>query len=138
MASRATGSSSGSTGPFQPSRRIARIDRRRIRRSTYPRPSLDGVTPSNEGRGYVLRRILRRSIRAMRLLGWNGPVLPELLPVARDAMAPSYPEVAAEYERISSYAYGEEEAFLATLRQGTTILDLAIAETRKAGRTTLP
>src|SRR6266540_313243 len=98
----------------------------------------DGVTPSNEGRGYVLRRILRRSIRAMRLLGWNGPVLPELLPVARDAMAPSYPEVAAEYERISSYAYGEEEAFLATLRQGTTILDLAIAETRKAGRTTLP
>jgi alanyl-tRNA synthetase len=92
----------------------------------------DGVTPSNESRGYVLRRILRRAIRAMRLLGWNGPVLPELLPVARDSMAPSYPEVAAEYERISSYAYGEEEAFLATLRQGTTILDLAIDETKKA------
>jgi alanyl-tRNA synthetase len=93
----------------------------------------DGVTPSNEGRGYVLRRIMRRAIRSMRLLGWQEPALPQLLPVARDAMSPSYPEVAAEYDRISSYAYAEEEAFLATLRQGTTILDLAIAETKGAG-----
>src|SRR5688500_5191198 len=69
----------------------------------------DGVTPSNEGRGYVLRRIMRRAIRSMRLLGWQAPALPELLPVARDAMAPSYPEVAAEYDRIASYAYAEEE-----------------------------
>ncbi len=93
----------------------------------------DGVTPSNEGRGYVLRRIMRRSIRAMRLLGWQGgPVLPELLPVARDCMSPSYPEVAEEFGRISSYAYGEEEAFLTTLKAGTTILDTAIAETKKA------
>jgi alanyl-tRNA synthetase len=93
----------------------------------------DGVTPSNEGRGYVLRRILRRSIRAMRLLGWQeGPALPHLLPVARDAMSPSYPEVEEEFGRISSYAYGEEESFLSTLKAGTTILDTAIAETRKA------
>jgi alanyl-tRNA synthetase len=92
----------------------------------------DGVTPANEGRGYVLRRILRRAIRSMRLLGWTGPTLPELLPVARDCMAPSYPEVAGDYSRISQYAYGEEEAFLATLRQGTTILDLAITETKQA------
>ena len=54
----------------------------------------DGVTPSNEGRGYVLRRIMRRAIRAMRLLGWQEPALPELLPVARDCMSPSYPELA--------------------------------------------
>jgi alanyl-tRNA synthetase len=98
----------------------------------------DGVTPSNEGRGYVLRRIMRRAIRSMRLLGWQEPALPELLPVARDCMAPSYPEVAEEYDRISSYAYAEEEAFLATLRQGTTILDVAIEETRTAGRHALP
>jgi alanyl-tRNA synthetase len=97
----------------------------------------DGVTPSNEGRGYVLRRIMRRAIRSMRLLGWQQPALPELLPVARDCMAPSYPEVAEEYDRISSYAYAEEEAFLATLRQGTTILDVAITETRTAGRPAL-
>jgi alanyl-tRNA synthetase len=97
----------------------------------------DGVTPSNEGRGYVLRRIMRRAVRAMRLLGWQGPAMPELLPVARDCMAPSYPEVAGDFERIARYAYGEEEAFLSTLRAGTTILDTAVAETKKAGGTRL-
>jgi alanyl-tRNA synthetase len=97
----------------------------------------DGVTPSNEGRGYVLRRIMRRAIRAMRLLGWQDRALPELLPVARDCMAPSYPEVAQEFDRISQYAYAEEEAFLATLRSGTTILDTAVAETKAAGGDTL-
>jgi alanyl-tRNA synthetase len=91
----------------------------------------DGVTPSNEGRGYVLRRIMRRSIRAMRLLGWQEAALPHLLPVARDAMAPSYPELATDFDRISQYAYAEEEAFLQTLKSGTTILDTAIAETKK-------
>lgn len=99
----------------------------------------DGVTPSNEGRGYVLRRIVRRSIRAMRLLGWSGgPVLPELLPVARDCMSPSYPELAEDFGRISEYAYGEEEAFLTTLKSGTTILDTAIADTKKARKKKLP
>ena len=93
----------------------------------------DGVTPSNDGRGYVLRRIMRRAIRAMRLLGWEGATFPELLPVARDCMAPSYPELAQEFGRISTYAYAEEEAFLSTLRAGTTILDTAIADTKKSG-----
>ncbi|MFI7547775.1 alanine--tRNA ligase [Actinoplanes sp. NPDC049599] len=93
----------------------------------------DGVTPSNEGRGYVLRRIMRRAIRAMRLLGWQGATFPELLPVARDCMAPSYPELAKEFGRISTYAYAEEEAFLSTLRAGTTILDSAITETKRSG-----
>ncbi|MGW0435098.1 alanine--tRNA ligase [Micromonospora sp. NPDC003197] len=97
----------------------------------------DGVVPSNEGRGYVLRRIMRRSIRAMRLLGWQGPALPELLPVARDCMSPSYPELATEFQRISQYAYAEEEAFLSTLRAGTTILDTAIAETKSANKPAL-
>ena len=93
----------------------------------------DGVTPSNEGRGYVLRRILRRAIRAMRLLGFAEPAFPHLFPVARDCMAPSYPELATDYERIAQYAYAEEEAFLSTLRQGTVILDMAIDETKRAG-----
>jgi alanyl-tRNA synthetase len=97
----------------------------------------DGVTPSNEGRGYVLRRVLRRAIRAVRLLGWQEPALPELLPVARDCMSPSYPELADDFSRISQYAYGEEEAFLATLRTGTTILDTAIEQTRARAGTSL-
>src|SRR6185436_19252152 len=93
----------------------------------------DGVTPSNEGRGYVLRRIMRRAIRSIRLLGWQAPALPELLPVARDCMAPSYPELAEEFGRISEYAYAEEDSFLSTLRTGTTILDTAITETKTKG-----
>ncbi|MEV6852080.1 alanine--tRNA ligase [Actinoplanes sp. NPDC051411] len=93
----------------------------------------DGVTPGNEGRGYVLRRIMRRAIRSMRLLGWQDRALPELLPVARDCMAPSYPELAEEFGRISTYAYAEEDAFLSTLKAGTTILDVAIDETRRSG-----
>ena len=97
----------------------------------------DGVIPSNDGRGYVLRRILRRAIRAMRLLGYDEPSLPHLLPVARDCMSPSYPELASDFDRISQYAYGEEEAFLSTLGKGTTILDTAISETRSAGGTML-
>ncbi len=98
----------------------------------------DGVTPSNEGRGYVLRRLLRRVIRSVRLLGHRGPILSELLPVARDRMAPSYPEVATDFARISTYAYGEEEAFAQTLRSGTAILETAVRETKQAGGSQLP
>jgi alanyl-tRNA synthetase len=65
-------------------------------------------------------------------------VLPELLPVSRDAMAPSYPEVGTDFGRISTYAYAEEEAFAQTLRAGTTIFDGAVAAVRSAGGRTLP
>ncbi len=98
----------------------------------------DGVTPSNEGRGYVLRRIVRRAVRAMRLLGVHDPVLPELLPISRDCMAPSYPELAHDFERISTYAYAEEEAFRQTLRSGTTIFDTNVADVRQQGGSQLP
>ena len=98
----------------------------------------DGVTPSNEGRGYVLRRLLRRVIRSMRLLGFDGRSLPELLPVSRDAMAPSYPEVGTDFERIATYAYAEEEAFALTLRAGTTILDTSVAAVKSSGGSVLP
>ncbi len=93
----------------------------------------DGVTPGNETRGYVLRRLLRRTVRSMRLLGYEDPVLPELLPISRDAMAPSYPELASGFGRISQLAYAEEETFRGTLRAGTTILDTAVSETKTAG-----
>jgi alanyl-tRNA synthetase len=93
----------------------------------------DGVRPSNEGRGYILRRLLRRSVRAMRLLGVDTATFGELFPASRDAMKSSYPEVELEFDRISRLAYGEEETFLATLATGTTILDVAVADTKKAG-----
>jgi alanyl-tRNA synthetase len=86
----------------------------------------DGVTPSTEGRGYVLRRLLRRSIRAMRLLGVEDLALPSLLPLSKDAMSPSYPELAANFDRISQVAYAEEDTFRRTLAAGTVILDTAV------------
>ena len=95
----------------------------------------DGVTPGNEARGYVLRRLLRRSIRSMRLLGVNDPVLPELLPVSRELMAASYPDVVSQWARVSQVAYGEEEAFRRTLVAGTQIFDLAAGAAREARST---
>ncbi|MEU5052780.1 alanine--tRNA ligase [Streptomyces sp. NPDC021096] len=98
----------------------------------------DGTAPGNEGRGYVLRRILRRAVRSVRLLGHQDPCLPELLPVARDCMRHSYPEVAEEFGRIAQQAYAEEDAFRSTLRQGTTVLDTAVAEVKASGGHLLP
>ena len=93
----------------------------------------DGVVPSNEGRGYVLRRLLRRSVRAMRLLGVDTVTMPELLPVSKDAMSASYPELETEFGRISQVAYNEEEAFRRTLAQGTQIFDVAVARAKETG-----
>ncbi|MFJ9530710.1 alanine--tRNA ligase [Streptomyces cyaneofuscatus] len=98
----------------------------------------DGTAPGNEGRGYVLRRILRRAVRSMRLLGYEDLALAELLPVARDCMAPSYPEITAAYPRIADQAGAEETAFRASLRQGTTVLDTAVAQVKKDGGRSLP
>ncbi|MGH3548515.1 MAG: alanine--tRNA ligase [Pseudonocardiaceae bacterium] len=93
----------------------------------------DGVTPGNEARGYVLRRLLRRTVRSARLLGVTEPVLGEITAVVRDTMAPSYPEIDTDYQRIKAVARTEEEAFLATLSAGSRIFDLAVTQTRRAG-----
>lgn len=93
----------------------------------------DGVVPGNEGGGYVLRRLIRRAVRAMRLMGVTTAVLPELLPISRDAMRGSYPEVAEDFERISRIAYAEERAFLRTIAAGTTRLETSVAQAREAG-----
>ena len=97
----------------------------------------DGVTPGNEARGYVLRRLLRRVVRAMRLLGVEDPVLPELLPVSRDLMSASFPDVLAQWDRVIGAATAEEETFRRTLSAGTAMLDAAVADTRAAGSKTL-
>jgi alanyl-tRNA synthetase len=93
----------------------------------------DGVQPSNEGRGYILRRLLRRTIRSMRLLGVDGPTFPELFAASRDAMQDAYPEVATDYDRIARMAFSEEETFLRTLAQGTQILDVAVERAKDDG-----
>ena len=84
----------------------------------------DGVTPGNEGRGYVLRRMMRRTIRNMRLLGSHDPIISELTKAAIVAMGPQYPELIAAQERILAVSVAEEESFLQTLKSGTQIFDL--------------
>ncbi len=93
----------------------------------------DGVTPGNEARGYVLRRLIRRAVRSMRLLGVDAPSLPELLPVSLERMTDTYPELGPGFDRISQIAFAEEDAFRRTLVAGTTILDLAVRDTKSAG-----
>ena len=97
----------------------------------------DGVKPSNEGRGYILRRLMRRTVRAMRLLGVDAPTFPELFAASRDAMKTAYPVLETDWARLSATAIAEEETFLRTLAQGSTILDLAVTETKGSGGTTL-
>ncbi|MBN6189714.1 alanine--tRNA ligase [Microbacterium sp. SSW1-47] len=97
----------------------------------------DGVRPSNEGRGYILRRLMRRTVRAMRLLGVDEPAFPELFSASRDAMKSAYPELERDWSVLSSAAFAEEETFRRTLAQGSTILDLAVDDTKKSGGTTL-
>jgi alanyl-tRNA synthetase len=97
----------------------------------------DGVSPGNEGRGYVLRRLLRRAVRSMRLLGVDAPTLEHLLPVSAERMQVSYPELATDLHRIGEVAYAEEDAFRRTLSAGTTILETAVARAKSAGSATL-
>ncbi|SDC67202.1 alanine--tRNA ligase [Actinokineospora iranica] len=98
----------------------------------------DGVTPGNEARGYVLRRLLRRIVRSVRLLGVTEPVLGEFAAVVRDTMSPSYPELATDFPRIESVMRKEEETFLATLASGSKIFDLAAEQIKADGRALLP
>ena len=98
----------------------------------------DGVTPGNEGRGYVLRRMMRRTIRNMRLLGSMDPIMSELTVAAIGAMGPQYPELVTDKNRILSVSVSEEESFLQTLKSGTQIFDLASVALKKSKATVLP
>jgi len=98
----------------------------------------DGVLPGNEGRGYVLRRLMRRVIRMMRVLGAQDPTMGELIDTTVLFMAPQYPELNDEHQRIRQIAVAEEGAFLQTLKTGTTIFDTAVSSIKQAGGTVLP
>ncbi|WP_298036285.1 alanine--tRNA ligase [uncultured Microbacterium sp.] len=97
----------------------------------------DGVKPGNDGRGYILRRLMRRTVRSMRLLGVDAPTFPELFSASRDAMKESYPILETEWDHLSASAVAEEDTFLRTLAQGSTILDLALDDTKKSGAKSL-
>src|ERR1700724_259992 len=108
----------------------------------------DGVLPSNEGRGYVLRRIMRRSMRNLRLprgaqrgggaaSGTSERFMPELTSVAIEAMAGLYPELTRDAANIRTVIDAEEAAFASTLRTGTAIFDASVEENRRRNLTTL-
>ena len=98
---------------------------------------LDGVTPSNEGRGYILRRLLRRIIRSARLLGAQSHTIETFMNTIMDTMTPSFPEIADNRERILRVAVAEEKAFLKTLESGTHRFDEAAAHVKESGATVL-
>ena len=91
----------------------------------------DGVSPSNEGRGYVLRRLLRRSVRALRLLGVSKPAFELLFTTSKDAMVEAYPELEESFARVLRSAIAEETGFARTLDTGLQVLSEAIAESDK-------
>jgi alanyl-tRNA synthetase len=98
----------------------------------------DGVLPSNEARGYILRRLLRRAVRNARKLGTSQPIMQSMTETVIDTLGEAWPELHQQAKLITRVAVAEEEAFSRTLRTGLVMLDSAIAETREAGATTLP
>ncbi len=90
----------------------------------------DGVTPSNEGRGYVLRRLLRRSVRALRLLGIEQASFQKLFTASKNAMVEAYPELEESFERVLRAALAEEAGFRKTLDSGSQVLEEELEKTK--------
>lgn len=95
----------------------------------------DGALPSNEGRGYVLRRLLRRAVRFAKQININRPFMFELVPVVAEIMVDFYPEVKEKTEFIQKVVKNEEERFHETLNEGLTILSSVIKKEKDAGNT---
>ncbi|MDY5160293.1 alanine--tRNA ligase [Actinotignum urinale] len=101
----------------------------------------DGVRPGNDGRGYVLRRLMRRVVRSLRLLGVKDAVLGQLVEVSKNAMKESYPELERNFDIIRHVAEEEENAFSKTLETGEQIFENAVAKARElatSGHAILP
>jgi alanyl-tRNA synthetase len=98
----------------------------------------DGALPSNEGRGYVLRRLLRRAVRFAKQIEINRPFMYELVPVVSEIMVDFYPEVKEKAEFIQKVVKNEEERFHETLNDGLSILSSIVEREKKAGRDTIP
>ena len=98
----------------------------------------DGVVPGNTGRGYVLRRIIRRGMLFGRELGLSGSILPQIAEVTSSQMSHVYPELASNLSFVQHVLQREDEAFKATLHQGSRMLEEAISESKEAGLETIP
>jgi alanyl-tRNA synthetase len=98
----------------------------------------DGIRPSNEGRGYVLRRLLRRAARHGKLLGLDRPFLWEVVGAVVHGMGRAYPEIVAGHREIADVVRAEEERFAATLDRGLALLSAEVGRARGAAATTLP
>jgi alanyl-tRNA synthetase len=98
----------------------------------------DGVLPSNEGRGYVLRRIMRRAARHAKMLGFTEPVLHRTARYVTETMAGAYPELAERADYVAKVVKNEEERFMQTLDNGLRILNEAVEKLKKGGKTVLP
>lgn len=98
----------------------------------------DGVNPSNEGRGYVTRLILRRAARHGQLLGFKEPFLERIIPTVIQEMGEEYPELFQERERIMKVAREEEDKFLTTLRVGSNLLDDIVSGLKAKGANQIP
>jgi alanyl-tRNA synthetase len=98
----------------------------------------DGVVPGNEGRGYVLRRMIRRTVRTLRLLGVDQPAMADLVSLACELMGASYPALTQSADRIEAVAAQEEESFSSTLRTGSVLFDRVSEDLRGAGASVVP
>ncbi|MEW6675762.1 MAG: alanine--tRNA ligase [Nitrospirota bacterium] len=98
----------------------------------------EGLMPSNEGRGYVLRRIIRRASRYAKLIGIDKPILYKLLDPVVDSLSDVYPELSDEKERAEKILKLEEERFSRTLEQGIRLLDEIVESLRNSGRALIP
>jgi alanyl-tRNA synthetase len=98
----------------------------------------DGVLPSNEGRGYVLRRIIRRASRYARLIGINKPILYKLTGAVVDEMREAYPELVDSREHVAKVVLIEEERFATTLESGLALLNETVEKLKATGAKTIP
>ena len=98
----------------------------------------DGVLPSNEARGYVLRRLLRRAVRHARLLGSERPIMGTMMATVQETLGEAWPDLHQQAELITRIATAEEEAFSRTLRNGMTLLSEAVAAAKDLGARQLP
>jgi alanyl-tRNA synthetase len=125
--------------PYDPSNELApayRVIADHLRAATFL--MTDGVVPSNEGRGYVLRRIIRRGLRYGRKLGLDGAFLHTLMPVVIEQMGDVFPELVERRKVVATQLRQEEERFARTLNAGTDVAQRELEKIKRAGRDTVP